>query len=217
VRALLAVALTALLVPLTWNRAVPSSATLVDYLILAVSELLIGLTLGLGVVILFAGVQMAGQIIAQASGLQLADVFNPALETSLPVVSQFLYLVALALFVLLGGHRLVLEGLLETLVHLPPGASVSRSLVDTLSALVSQSFALGVRAAAPTLAALLLATLVLGLVGRTLPQLNVMALGFGASAVVTLLVLAASLGSALWIFQEQVEPLIDQISGAWHG
>jgi flagellar biosynthetic protein FliR len=62
--------------------------------------------------------------------------------------------------------------------------------------------------------ALLLATVVLGLVSRTLPQLNILALGFGLNAVVTFMVLAISVGTIAWLFQEQFEPAVETIIDA---
>ena len=64
--------------------------TLVDYLVLAGAEALIGLTLGLGVLLLFSGMHVAGQIISQMSGMQLADVFDPGFDANVPAFSQLL-------------------------------------------------------------------------------------------------------------------------------
>ena len=160
--------------------------TILNYLVLIGGEVLIGLTLGVGVLILFSGVQLAGQVIAQMSGLSLADVFNPGFDTSVPLISQFLYMFALAIYVISGGHRILMAGLLGTFSSIPPGAAgLSTSIVDAMSVLVTESFTLGVRAAAPATVALLLATLVMGLISRTLPQLNILAVGFGLNAMVT--------------------------------
>ena len=61
-------------------------------------------------------------------------------------------------------------------------------------------------------AALLLSNVVLGLIGRTLPQLNILALGFGFNSLVTYGVLAMSLGGAVWIFQDQLAPTIQSVA-----
>ena len=66
----------------------------------------------------------------------------------------------------------------------------------------------GVRVAAPTIIALLLATIVLGLIGRTMPQLNILVLGFGINAMVTSAVLAASIGAAAYLFQDYFDPVL---------
>ena len=70
---------------------------------------------------------------------------------------------------------------------------------------------LAIRAAAPAVTALLLATLALGLVGRTLPQLNVLTLGFGANSLLAFAALGLSLGTAAWAFQDQVQPALETI------
>ena len=87
-------------------------------------------------------------------------------------------------------------------------------MADGFVTLVSQSFSLGIRAAAPAVTALLAATLILGLVGRTLPQLNVLSLGFGLNAMLAFAVLALSLGAAVWAFQDQIQPAMETLLDA---
>jgi len=215
VRGLLAFTLALLIVPLELEKDTPTPTTLVSYVVLVGSESLVGLTLGLGILVLFSGMQVAGQVISQMSGLQLADVFSPGFDTNVPIFSHLLYYVAMAVFVVIGGHRLVMEALLDTFVWLPAGeGGFSRSMVEAMTSLLTQSFILGVRAAAPAMVALLLSTLILGLIGRTLPQLNVMALGFGFNTIATLIAMSISLGAAAWIFQEQIQPVLDTVCHA---
>jgi flagellar biosynthetic protein FliR len=185
-------------------------------LTLVAGELLVGLTLGLGVQMMFVAAQVAGQLISQVSGVSLADVFNPALETEVPLFSHLLHLFTLAIFLTLGGHRLAMSGLLATFHELPLASGlVPTSLAETFTTLLAQAVELGVRIAAPTTTALVLATLVLGLISRTLPQLNIMAVGFGLNAISTLLVLSISLGAIAWAFGEQIEPFVEAIAQEW--
>lgn len=215
VRALLAVALAALVTPTQWDVVVADPGCTLNYMVFMASELVIGLSLGLGIVILFSGIQLAGQMIGRMSGLVLADVFDPASGTSVPIFSRLMLLVATAVFVAIGGHRIVMAGLLDTFATIPPGsAAIPTSMADTFVLLIAQSFALAVRAAAPVVASLLLSTLVMGLISRTLPQLNVLALGFGLNALLTFGVLGLSLGAAVWVFQEQVEPAVETLLNA---
>jgi len=215
VRALLAVALAALVTPTQWDVTVANPGSTLNYMVFMASELVIGLSLGLGIVILFSGIQLAGQMIGRMSGLVLADVFDPGSGTSVPIFSRLMLLVATAVFVAIGGHRIVMAGLLDTFATIPPGsAAIPTSMADTFVLLIAQSFALAVRAAAPVVASLLLSTLVMGLISRTLPQLNVLALGFGMNALLTFGVLGLSLGAAVWVFQEQVEPAVETLLNA---
>jgi len=218
VRALLAFSLAVLITPTQWNTAVQYPHTIIHYLIVIGSELLVGLILGLGIVILFSGIQLAGQMIGRISGLLLADVYDPGTGTSIPVFSRLLFLVAMAVFVSIGGHRMVMAGLLDTFQSIPPGSgAIPDSIVDTLVSLLTQSFVLGIRAAAPVVAAVLLSTLVMGLISRTLPQLNILALGFGMNSMLAFAAAALALGASVLVFQDQVEPTVAQLLEALTG
>ncbi len=170
------------------------------------AEAMIGMALGLGTAIIVAGAQMAGQLTAQLSGLSLAEVFDPALETNVSVLSHLLGLFTLVVYLGIGGHRWLMAGLLDTFRALPLGGeSVPQAVTELLITLVNESFSLGLRAAMPAVVALLLASLILALVGRTLTQLNVLSVGFGLNALVAFSVLAISLGSTAWLFEEQLQ------------
>jgi flagellar biosynthetic protein FliR len=214
VRILLAIGLAALVMPVEWHVVVARPDNLVHFGFLLGGEALIGACLGLGVLILIHGMTLAGELIGQASGLAIADVFDPSLDENVPLFSRLMFLVGVAVFVCLGGHRMVMTGLLDTFRTIPPGSGGSYgSLGDIFVTLVGQSFSLGVRAAAPAVTALLLATLILGLVGRTLPQANILSIGFGLNAMLAFAALGLTLGVAVWAFQDQIEPAIETILG----
>jgi len=217
VRALLAFALALLITPTQLGAFVAYPGSLANYLVFLGSELVIGVILGLGIVILFSGIQLAGEAIGRLSGTMLADIFDPATGESVPLFSHLLFLLAVAVFVCIGGHRMVMGGLLDTFQTIPPGrAGLPDSLAWTLVTLIAQSFALGLRAAAPAIVSLLLANVVLGLIGRTLPQLNILVLGFGINALLTFGVLILSLGAAVWVFQGQIEPFLETLLETLH-
>jgi flagellar biosynthetic protein FliR len=210
VRAFLAVALALLMTPVYLDTPIPPITDLGSYAHLLINEALIGLLLGLGMMILFSGIQVAGQIVSQMSGMSLADVFNPGFDDNVPVFTQFFFNLTLAVFVCVGGHRLLTQALLDTFTWAPPGhAILGDNYVQTLTDIMTQSFVLGVKAAAPLLVSLLLSTLVLGLVSRTVPQINVIAVGFGLNSFLTLAMMMISLGAVAWTFQE---PSIDAIN-----
>lgn len=214
-RALLALGLAALVIPGQWHVHPAPADSLAMWLVLVGAELLVGMALGLGVALVLAGADAAGQLVGQASGLMAAELFDPTQNENVSLFSRVLFLTAVAIFVLIGGHRLVMAALLDTFRTMPPGSAVWRgSLAETFVTLASQSLTLGVRAAAPALAALLLANLVLGLIGRTLPQLNIFLVGFGLNAMLALGILALSLGTAIWVFQDQAGPAIESVLGA---
>ncbi len=219
VRALLAVALSMLVTPLYQAPAAVQQLSLPGFAQMILGEVLIGLLLGLGVTILLSGVQLTGQIVAQMSGMAIGDVFNPALDNNVSIFTQLFYFVTLALFVAIGGHRMTLEALIQTFEWAPPGeAHLGDSYAEAFIALASQSFQLGVRGAGPLLIALFLSTVVLGLISRTLPQINTIVIGFGLNSMLTLGVMFLSIGSVAWTFQEplaaSLEMLVEAVKDA---
>jgi len=213
VRALLAIGIALLLTPLFWGQPPPEPANLALLAVLLAKEAILGLALGLAVMLLLSGMQLAGQIISQTSGLTLADVANPTFDTSTPLFSQLLEMLALAIFFALGGERQVIGALLGSFAWMPPGQGrLPDELVPALTSVASQSFEIGIRASAPVLVALLLATLAVALISRTLPQLNAVAVGLNFNSLIVLAVMAATLGSAAWVFQEEVAGVVDQMA-----
>jgi flagellar biosynthetic protein FliR len=212
VRAMLAIVLAMFITPLQSTGGVPDPGTLVNLVTLMIGEAIVGLSLGLGLLILFSGVQLTGYTLGQMSGAQLADAYDPTFDQSVPVHSQLLDLVTLAVFVTIGGHRELLDALLGTFHTLPlGGGGFQQSVAEAMFNVITESFTVGIRAAAPAIVALLTSILILGLISRTLPQLNILAVGFSMNAVVMLAVVAMSLGGIVWVFQHEVSPTIDML------
>jgi flagellar biosynthetic protein FliR len=212
VRAVLAAALAMLITPSQLASQVTYPYALLDYLVVIGGELVIGAALGLGITILFSGTHLAGMLVSRSAGLALGESYDPSTAEELPDFSRLLFWISTAVFVTIGGHRMVMAGLLDTFAAIPPGqASHPPGISQALVVLVTQSLSLGLRAAAPAVAALLLGNLVMGLISRTLPQLNAMALGFCLNSLLTFGALALSLGAALWIFQEQLQSAMDTL------
>jgi flagellar biosynthesis protein FliR len=212
VRALLAVAISLILTPLFWAQPVPQPENLIILGTLLAREAILGLALGLAVLILLSGMQLAGQIVSQTSGMTLAEVANPTFDTTTPLFSQILEMLAIAIFFLVGGHRQVIDALLRSFAWMPPGTGrLPDSTLEALAEITSQSFDIGIRASAPVIVALLLATLVVALISRTLPQLNAVAVGLNFNSLMGLGIFALCLGSAAWVFQNELETSIDTI------
>jgi flagellar biosynthetic protein FliR len=215
VRVLLALVLALLIMPSQWNVSLTYPGTMLNYLAIVAGELVVGVCLGLGIHFMFHGLELAGELIAYVGGLMMAETLDPMQESNVPIFSRFLYLVALSIFLGLGGHRMVMAGLLDTFQAIPPGLAVfTQSITEAFVTLAAESFQLAIRAAAPSVVALLLATIVMGLIGRTVPQLNVMNLGFAVNSLLTFGILSLTLGAALWAFSDQIQPTIEIVLDA---
>lgn len=217
VRALLTAALALLIMPTQWHVEVGYPGSLANYLLFIGSELIIGLCLGLGIVILFSGLQVAGQLIGRTGGMMMANVLDPNSGEEVPLFSRLLFLLAMAVFVCIGGHRMIMAALLDTFASIPPGSgTVSTTIVPAFTDLITQSFVLGIRSAAPVLAAILLSILIMGLISRTMPQFNILAVGFGMNSMLTFGVLSLSIGAGVYIYLDEIEPTLVLMLEAIH-
>lgn len=215
-RVLPALAMALLLAPFTFHQAAPQVEGLLDFLLLLGIEVAIGAALGLGIFALIYGMSLAGELLARAAGLSLAEAFDFSVEENAPAFSRLLVLLAMTVFFSLGGHRAVTSGLLDMLHHVPPGLStLPASLKEGFTKLLGESFLLGLRVAAPVVTTLLLTTLAFGLLGRTIPQLNFLSTGLGLNALLVVAVTMFMLGAGVWAFQEQLQTTLETIFGAF--
>lgn len=221
IKALIAVAMSALVTPIAMQSSptrLPVADSMIEVGAMAGVEVIIGLALGLGVTIVLAGVQMTGQIVGQMSGMALAEGADPVFGGTASVFGQVYYLVATAVFVAAGGFNQLIDGLLTTFESAPPGFGFeTEALLTGFLGLMSLGFELGVRASAPLLLALFMSTIVLGLISRTMPQINTMVVGFGLNAMLLLGVMTASLGAVAFAFQGPLTSTIDSLVAAVGG
>lgn len=212
VKAILAIAIALLVAPLHLADTAPVAGHALQLAAAVGRELSLGLIMGLAIYALSGGLQLAGQLLGQMSGLSLAEVFDPDLGGEAPLLGRLFELVAIAVFLLIGGHRQVLAAVLDTFAWMPPGqAGLIHGLFDTFVQILTQSFVLGIRAAAPVLVALLLATLILGLISRAWPQWNTLTVGLSLNALVLLAMLSISLGGAAWLFREHTDTAVEAL------
>ncbi|MCA9121249.1 MAG: flagellar biosynthetic protein FliR [Planctomycetaceae bacterium] len=212
VRAFVAIGFALIVTPLHFDEAREMPVDLVNLAVLVAREAVLGLALGLAVMILFTGLHLTGQVIGQMSGMALADTFDPTFDSSVPVFTQLLDAVTLSVFIAIGGHRQIMAALLDTFRWRPPGVrDFPTSIVDTFTQVTSESFVVGIRAGAPVMVALFLAVLILGLISRTLPQLNVIAVGFSLNSMVMMLTLAAAMSGLAWVVQDHADSVIATI------
>ncbi len=171
--------------------AVPASpAALVG---LAAQEVLLGLLIGFVARLVFAAVQFGGQLIGFQMGLGIVSVLDPQFETQISVVSQFQFILAVLLFLAVGGDGMLLEVFAHNLTAVPPGkALLGEPMVRALVHLTGEVFSLGLRISAPVVAALFASQVILGVFARSVPQMNMLILGFPLQILVGFTVMGLS-------------------------
>lgn len=167
----------------------------------AIRELCIGLSVGLVLQILFAAAVMAGDRIANTAGLGLAAQVDPSTGAQSPVIGQFFTLFLLVIFVTEDVHLTVIRLVLESYTALPIGAPINASaLVDAGLRATSSMFHDAAKLMMPVVSVLLILNIVIGVITRSAPQLNIFAFGFPLTMTVTILLLwmtVTGLGPAL--------------------
>jgi flagellar biosynthetic protein FliR len=195
--------------------------TLFEYAWLTAGEFVLGLVLGLGVLAILSGLQLAGEIIDQQSGVALGEIASPGLEISGATTGRFLYLFGITALLLahpLSGHLQIVGALLESFQTLPVGeAFVSITAVELLRDVVHQSLVLGIQAAAPVFAVMSLVGITMGYLGHSVPQIQVLVLGFPIRAILSFLVLAVSLTGIGRQVCDVVPAVIDALRAALTG
>jgi flagellar biosynthetic protein FliR len=214
IKVLLALMISASVLPMVLEH----STSLPDHLLaLGISlakELLLGVMFGTCVMLVLSCLQIGSQIIGSLSSMELATAADPLTQESNSVIHQLMSLLAMALFVLIGGHRVLIGACLDSFEHYPAGGVLAEeSWIMHVQDLVGHSLSIGIRAAAPAAIALLLANLVTALIGRTLPQLNILVVGFNVNILVMLLVLALTVTSVGWVFQNELVLWVERIVG----
>jgi len=147
-------------------------------IVMFAAEFLMGLTLGLTVHFLFAGIQTGGQIIGFQMGFSMLTFADPLSGQSIGITSHLLYMVAMMVFLCLNGHLIMLHGFAESFSLAPPGMLLMRPpLFEEILHLSGGMFLVAIKIAGPVICALFLIELALGLMSRAAPQMHLITIG----------------------------------------
>ena len=179
----------------------------------ALGEILIGLTLGFGAAIVFAGIEMGGTLISRHMGTALANVFNPLFSSSSPALGQFYSFLALIVFLGMNGHHGLLRILVGTFDDVPlMQAGLQGPAMTRVVLMLGDAYVIAFKVAAPVMVSLLLVTVALGFIARTVPQMEVLIAGFPLNVGLGLVVAAVTLGAMAVFFQRTFEQMLVVLS-----
>ncbi|PRD65311.1 flagellar biosynthetic protein FliR [Malikia granosa] len=163
-------------------------------LLILAQQMLIGLALGFMLRIIFTGVELAGEMIGMTMGLGFATFFDPGSQGRSSVISQFLSLLLLLVFIGSDLHLLLLEALVESFTLLPVTTEpVQRGGLQQIAYWGARIFGLGLQLAMPAITALLITNMALGVLTRAAPQLNLFGIGFPITMTVGFVMIMLSL------------------------
>ena len=165
------------MIPLAPALALPASfSSLVAMLF---GEVAVGLALGFVAQLFVVAFHAAGELIGHQMGFGMARIMDPMQGGEATVMGRWFWLVGMTFFFVLGGPGLVIRGLAASLEVLPPGlAAPGAGLAEILVDFSADAFAVAMGIAAPAVGVLLLTSMALGILARTVPQMNVFLVGF---------------------------------------
>ena len=209
----------ALVITLAVMPAVPPGTRLPDStwgLAAAITgELLFGLALGMALSMALVAAQWAGQMVSQQLGFNLGETIDPQYGGG-TLVGDLYFLFALVVFLLIGGHRLVVQGLADSFAAIPLlTATIDRPLFDLLLAMFGTTAGLALRLAGPTFVALLAVDLALGCIGKTMPQMNLMTSGLSVRAALGIAVVVVGFGLTYAVLSDALAGDLTAARAVW--
>jgi len=173
---------------------------------MVITEVIIGLILGLGARLMMSALQVAGATVGLASGLGFAQQVDPIASQPAAIFSGFFSMMGVVLIMSAGLHRVMIEAAADSYVLFPPGAfppigDASTFVIDA----VSNSFRLGIQIAAPVLIFSLVFNVALGLISRLIPQVQVFMTAMPLSVMLGLAVTALGLGGGMMVWLQEMD------------
>lgn len=181
------------------------------YFLLLGKEILVGLLLGLIAYIMLSAVQIAGSFIDFQMGFAVANVIDPQTGAQNPLVSHFLYTMALMFMLSINAHHMLLDGVFYSYQYIPVDQLISFSgegLAEFIMTRFNHMFVIAFQMSAPVVASLFLVDLALGIVARTVPQLNVFVVGLPLKIAASFIMLIVCMGVLFYSVQLLFEQII---------
>ena len=183
-----------LLLPQIHSRPPDLNTAPVQFALGLASEIAIGLIIGLMLQLVFVGIQLAGQTAGFQMGLAIANVVDPASSMQIPMLAQFLNLFALMIFMSLNIHYYFIRALVDGFEIIPFwGAHFNSNLFELITQMTAKAFIIAVKIGAPVMVALILVSAALGLISRTVPQMQIFIVAMPVKIVLGFLFLGFSL------------------------
>jgi len=183
-------------------------------LILAIiNEITFGFFTGIALQIVFMILQFTGQLISFVMGLTMATIVDPNSGIQTPVISQLFNLIAVLVFLSVNGHHIMILLVAKSLHSMPFGQFFDmKSMGEYLIHEMNRFFILGISLAFPILAISFLSDIIFGMIMKSIPQFNLLVIGFPIKIALSFMVIIAILSSMMFVFKKEIFDVINTIS-----
>jgi flagellar biosynthetic protein FliR len=180
--------------PIVADRGFEVPEGIFAYVFMMISEVIMGLILGFIVLLVFVGIQFAGQLAGLQMGFGIVNVIDPQSSNQISILGQFLNILAILILLSLNGHHVILNGLVHSFDVVPlGGVTLPEAVIEKLMSLCAEIFVVAVKISSPIIVALFLVSVAMGILARTVPQMNVFIVGFPVQIGVGMTALSLSL------------------------
>jgi len=194
VKAGMAFALTIALFPIVFQPNVLLPENILSYAVMVAAELFVGWIIGFASSLVFSAVQMAGQLLDMQIGFGIVNIIDPQSGQQVPLIGNFKYILALIVFLVTNSHHMLLSALFASFKLIPvTGVSVYSGLTEIIIDMVAGIFVIALKISLPVLISMLLTDVALGILARTMPQMNIFVVGVPGKIIVGIFVLSLAL------------------------
>jgi len=170
---------------------VQAPPSVLGYALAVCSELFIGWLIGFVAYVTLSAIHLAGKLMDMQVGFSIVNVMDPTSGQQIPLIGSFLYNLGLIVFLVVNGHHMIIAALFESFRLVPVlGMTANLGLVKLIGDFTAAVFVTGMKIAMPVTFAILLTNVGLGILARTMPQLNIFVVGIPLQIIVGIFVLA---------------------------
>jgi flagellar biosynthesis protein FliR len=191
------------------------------YGLMAIRELTLGLTLGFVVMMMVGALKFAGAVVGMKVGFAFVQVTDPMSNRTQAMLSDFFQLTGTLLFLMLGGHILMLQAFAQSFDIVPlNGMVVGESAVELISSMSAMVFLTGLKISMPFIAIILVSDVGLGIIARTVPRMNVFQVGFALKVIMGIFIITLILphfGDLIRVMTHQAFGDINTLLGLMSG
>lgn len=180
VKAGLSIIVSLIVFPLVASQIPPiKNFNFLELIFLMIGEVLIGVTIGFVARLVFAAIQISGDIIGFQMGFAVANVIDPMNAQMVSIITQLQYLIAMLVFLTVNAHHLFFQAIVQSYnIIAPLSFHFSGQLMQFIFDASKEMFVIALKIAAPIMAVMLFTNVALGVVARTVPQMNIFIVGF---------------------------------------
>ncbi|MFT9597141.1 flagellar biosynthetic protein FliR [Mesobacillus sp.] len=184
----------------------PEIAVDSTYFMLVIKEAMVGLFIGFIAALMMAAIQIAGGFIDFQMGFAIANVIDPQSGAQSPLMGQYLYTIALLFLLTVNGHHLLIDGIFYSYDFIPIDQVMiplgNENIAEFIILAFNKMFIIAFQMSLPVVGSLFLVDVALGIVARTVPQLNIFVVGLPVKIAVSFLVLIAVMGVLIMVISD---------------